>query len=337
MGSNVQSVLRSTGTGTASLQSRNFHFGTGDVEKGPTNTTLYYAAIDPPGGAAGANTVYINKASGGPSIYTFGHQPVNIINFTNALSGSFFTTTKQVVDWYMTKNDMTIVSRRFREIPRSRGLVYYLDIDQWACFSPDYLTTTAYDLSEVKGSASCVLAGYDGYTSAFPWSITFDGGTTYLNCTPINILDTVTAYTISVWFNSGITLADQTIFSLRGNVAMYLNGGGSAMRVDATIGGSPVSLINYVTSLTPGTWYNATVYYSDAESNVYLFINNVLQDNVNVNGNSSTTSNFGIGGDNLSNTKPYKGKFANIAIWDVALTDTERLNWWNECKADFGY
>jgi hypothetical protein len=335
MGGNVQSVLRSTGTGTASLQSRNFHFGTGDVEKGPTNTTLYYAAIDPPGGVPGANTVYINKASGGPSIYTFAHQPANIINFTNALAGSSFTTTKEVVDWYMTQTDKTIVSRRFRQIPNSAKALYYLDIDQWACFSPDASTTTTYDLSEVKGSASCVVSAYEGYAGGFPWCIVFDGISSYLICTPGNILDTLPAYTISVWFKSGTTLTDQMIFSTPGNVEMYLNGSGTSMRVDTTIGGNTVTLYAY--SLTPETWYNATVYYADAESNVYLFINNVVQDTVNINGNSSVSTKFLIGGDNLANPTPFKGRFANIALWGVALTDHERLDWWNECKADFGY
>jgi len=52
---------------TLALKKGNFWIGTGDVDKGPTSSTGYNNGITPP---SGGYTIYLNKASGGPSIYT---------------------------------------------------------------------------------------------------------------------------------------------------------------------------------------------------------------------------------------------------------------------------
>jgi hypothetical protein len=52
---------------TLALKKGNFWIGTGDVGKGPTSSTGFYNGITPP---SGGYTIYLNKASGGPSIYT---------------------------------------------------------------------------------------------------------------------------------------------------------------------------------------------------------------------------------------------------------------------------
>ena len=60
-------IKYSTGSESLALKKGNWWIGTGDVPKGPTNTTGYYNGITPP---AGGYTIYLNKASQGPSIYT---------------------------------------------------------------------------------------------------------------------------------------------------------------------------------------------------------------------------------------------------------------------------
>ena len=52
---------------TLALKKGNFWIGTGDVGKGPTSSTGYYNGITPP---SGGYAIYLNKVSGGPSIYT---------------------------------------------------------------------------------------------------------------------------------------------------------------------------------------------------------------------------------------------------------------------------
>jgi hypothetical protein len=69
---------------TLALKKGNFYIGTGDVGKGPTSSTGYYNGITPP---SGGYTIYLNKASGGPSIYTVNTE-AQLTGLTNTLSVS---------------------------------------------------------------------------------------------------------------------------------------------------------------------------------------------------------------------------------------------------------
>ena len=68
-----------------------------------------------------------------------------------------------------------------------------------------------------------------------------------------------------------------------------------------------------------------------------LYINGTYDNGVSTSGSSGISTKFFIGGDNIGNPTPYKGRFANIALWNTFLTDAQVTRWWNECKADFGY
>ncbi len=67
---------------TLALKKGNYWIGTGDVGKGPTSTTDYWNGITPP---AGGYTIYLNKASGGPSIYTAANDS-QLVSLTNTIS-----------------------------------------------------------------------------------------------------------------------------------------------------------------------------------------------------------------------------------------------------------
>jgi hypothetical protein len=69
---------------TLALKKGNFYIGTGDVGKGPTSSTGYYNGITPP---SGGYTIYLNKDSGGPSIYTVNTE-AQLTGLTNTLSVS---------------------------------------------------------------------------------------------------------------------------------------------------------------------------------------------------------------------------------------------------------
>ena len=60
-------IKYSTTSQSLALKTGNYYIGTGDVGKGPTSSTDYYNGITPP---SGGYTIYLNKASGGPSIFT---------------------------------------------------------------------------------------------------------------------------------------------------------------------------------------------------------------------------------------------------------------------------
>jgi hypothetical protein len=69
---------------TLALKKGNFYIGTGDVGKGPTSSTGFYNGLTPP---SGGYTIYLNKASGGPSIYTVTTE-AQLTGLTNTLSVS---------------------------------------------------------------------------------------------------------------------------------------------------------------------------------------------------------------------------------------------------------
>jgi hypothetical protein len=78
------SIKYSTSAQTLALKKGNYWIGTGDVGKGPTSVTDYYNGITPP---SGGYTIYLNKASGGPSIYTAANDS-QLISLTNTISVS---------------------------------------------------------------------------------------------------------------------------------------------------------------------------------------------------------------------------------------------------------
>ena len=75
-------IKYSTSAQTLALKKGNFWIGTGDVGKGPTSVTDYYNGITPP---SGGYTIYLNKASGGPSIYTAANDS-QLVSLTNTIS-----------------------------------------------------------------------------------------------------------------------------------------------------------------------------------------------------------------------------------------------------------
>ena len=84
-------IKYSTDSQSLALKKGNFYIGTGDVGKGPTSTTGYYNGITPP---AGGYTIYLNKASGGPSIYVASNDS-ELISITNKIAGESYSTAAQ--------------------------------------------------------------------------------------------------------------------------------------------------------------------------------------------------------------------------------------------------
>jgi hypothetical protein len=75
-------IKYNTSAETLALKKGNFWIGTGDVGKGPTSSTGYYNGITPP---TGGYTIYLNKETGGPSIYTVNTE-AQLTGLTNTIS-----------------------------------------------------------------------------------------------------------------------------------------------------------------------------------------------------------------------------------------------------------
>ena len=75
-------IKYNTSAETLALKKGNFWIGTGDVGKGPTSSTGFYNGITPP---SGGYTIYLNKATGGPSVYTVSNES-QLTALTNSIS-----------------------------------------------------------------------------------------------------------------------------------------------------------------------------------------------------------------------------------------------------------
>jgi hypothetical protein len=116
------SINYSTYAQTLALKKGNFWIGPGDVGKGPTSTTDYWNGITPP---AGGYTIYLNKASGGPSIYTAANDST-LISLSNTIAGQTFATVAAALDWFATQTDKMVFDMDYPAIV-TNGLVLNLD------------------------------------------------------------------------------------------------------------------------------------------------------------------------------------------------------------------
>jgi hypothetical protein len=198
------SIKYTTGSESLALKKGNFWIGTGDVGKGPTNTTGYWNGITPP---EGGYTIYLNKETGGPSIYTVSNDD-QLISLTNSIAGTSYTTANECLVYFAGQTDKLCVNIDYEGIITD-GLIVNVD----AGFTPSYPKngTTIYDIASnpVNGSlingptfnssdgGSIVLDGVDDYivgSLVVPASFTF-------NCIfkPTNI--TVWSPEFNIWQN----------------------------------------------------------------------------------------------------------------------------------------
>lgn len=96
-------VIKYATSGSADNARRkgNYLVGESTVGYGPTSTTGFYNGITPP---EGGYTLYINKETGGPSIYVF-TGGTELLNFCNNNLSANQTTVFGVIDWINQQND----------------------------------------------------------------------------------------------------------------------------------------------------------------------------------------------------------------------------------------
>jgi hypothetical protein len=174
---------------TLALKKGNFYIGTGDVGKGPTSSTGYYNGITPP---SGGYTIYLNKETGGPSIYTVTTE-AQMVSLTNTIGAQSFTTSGQCLNWFATQTDKMIFNIDYPAIV-TNGLLLNFD----AAFTPSYPTTgtTLYDTSSVGNNGT--LANGPTFSSANGGGIVLDGTDDTYSITGISM--GTSAFTLDCWF-----------------------------------------------------------------------------------------------------------------------------------------
>ena len=177
-------IKYSTGSETLALKKGNLYIGTGDVGKGPSDTTGYYNGVSP---SSGGYVIYMNK-TGAPGNLSYHNAPTDeaLISFTNNLAGQSYTGVNQCLVYYAGQTDKVCVNRDYESII-TNGLVLNLD----AGFTPSYPTsgTTWYDIS--TGGNNGALTNGPTFNSGGGGSIVFDGVDDYVDIpsTSLNIVN----------------------------------------------------------------------------------------------------------------------------------------------------
>ena len=326
-------IKYSTSAQTLALKKGNFWIGTGDVGKGPTSTTDYYNGITPP---SGGYTIYLNKASGGPSIYTAANDS-QLISLSNTIAGQTFATAAAALAWFATQTDKMVFDIDYEAIV-TNGLVLNVD----AGFTPSYPTTgtTWYDVSSSGNSGT--LTNGPTFNSANSGSIVFDGTNDYYQLSQNIFNTTYPGVTFGAWVYlngsiSGALIAGVWNQSANGDqAALFIFSNGPFIAVsDGVTGENGAGASN---TLNVSQWYYIAASWNSNRTYKYYQNGSLLGTGTQGgNGwNSSSTANFEIGGENQANIRYFNGRIACSQVYNRTLSDSEVLQNFNAQKGRFG-
>jgi len=325
-------IKYSTSAQTLALKKGNFWIGTGDVGKGPTSITDYWTAISPP---SGGYTIYLNKATQGPSIFTV-TSDAQLISLTNKIANTSYTTVGASLDWYNTQSDKMVFNIDYPTIV-TNGLVLNFD----AGFTPSYPKngTTIYDVS--SGGNNGTLVNGPTFSSTNGGSIVFDGTNTYVAASFTNLGFDV-PWTIGCWFNTSVAQSNSVgLFNLSYFPELMMTTDGkvflwNSIGPDAgTVTGYPS--IMSTNSYNDGQWYYAVGSYNTGGL-AKLYINGTLI-------NYASYAPYGLraiyngvymGSEFNNGPKIFNGKIASGIVYNRELSATEILQNFNAQKSRFG-
>jgi len=155
-------------TQTLALKEGNFWIGTGDVAKGPTSSSDYWNGITPP---SSGYTIYLNKASQGPSIYV-AQNSTELIFLTNQIGSQSFTTVAQCLNWYRIQTDKMVFNIDYPAIPTS-GVTFISDVG--TTLSYPLSATTSYSMDPVGNGGFAEYQNGASYISEYGGGFVFDG------------------------------------------------------------------------------------------------------------------------------------------------------------------
>lgn len=327
-------IKYNTSTESLSLKKNNFYIGTGDVGKGPTSSTGYYNGITPP---SGGYTIYLNKASGGPSIYTVSND-AQLISLTNSIAVASYTTANECLVYFAGQTDKICVNRDYEGIVTD-GLVFNLD----AGFTPSYPKSgTSWGDISLSGNTGTLTNG-PTFSTDVGGNIAFDGSDDLVNCG--NILNyTSQNFSFNVWFKitnmnpSGRSGAGNYLFNkgfegVNGYICRITPAG--AARFGTIQSGAGQFSGTDSGFVTANTWCN--ICFTRNGSTILAYFNGVNatgESDPHVNPTSSST-NLNIGLNNGTNWYMF-GSVAIFMSYNKALSATEVLQNYNAQKGRFG-
>jgi hypothetical protein len=322
-------ILFSTGsTPTGCLRKGNILIANNLIEYG----TSFFSGITPP---SGGYSLYLNKASGGPSIYCPSND-TQLINITNkniagtVASPANYNTAAQCLDYFAGQTDKLATNFDYPNVVNSSSL---LNLD--AGFVGSYPTTasTWYDISGNTNNGT--LTNGPVFTSANTGSFIFDGTDDFVSAGSLNLRQN---FTLAGWYKPSV-LNGFAIFgqgTQAANVGLhiwYINN--SQIRF-----GMFANDTDFTVSTSVNNWYYiACTYNNSSPFTKQLYINGVAQSGTPAQVQSAYTGTgiLRLGATYSSGGNYASGSFAYMTLYNRILSSTEVLQNYNALKGRFGY
>jgi hypothetical protein len=187
-------IKYSTTGDTFSLKKGNFFIGVGDVGKGPSTSTQTYNGVSP---VASGYTIYIyNPAQASNVSFYSANNDLELITFTNNISGQSFTGITECFNWYATQTNYVCVNRDYGTLV-TNGLISAYDFG----FTPSYPRSgnTLYDIS--YSGANMTLYNSPQYSSQYGGGIMLDNVNDYIRTFGLNLNNLAASnnFTVGFW------------------------------------------------------------------------------------------------------------------------------------------
>ena len=322
-------IKYNTSAETLALKKGNFWIGTGDVSKGPTSSTGYYNGITPP---LGGYVIYLNKETGGPSIYTVTTE-VQMVSLTNSIGSQNFTTSGQCLNWFATQTDKMIFNRDYEPIV-TNGLVLNLDDG----FTPSYPTIGITNYSITSGNFIGTLTNGVTFGTQSSGVLIFDGVDDYLptsaNATDLGLNG---SFTIQMCLKPYVV--SPTVTNVTNKGLILCSNGGTNKYLHILIRDQKFMLGFYSNDLygsqllSANTWYIVTFRYNSETQKRSILINGVLDSedtSVAFSGGTAPVVICGV------YNQPFNGEMSSTFIYNRALTNNEVLQNYNALKGRYG-
>ena len=318
----------------------NMHLGVSNsVGYGPTATTDFWNGYTP--GASGY-TIYVNKVSNGPSIFS----PANdteLINTAKYIATSInlnptITTAVQAISWINSQSDMICVNYDYPSIV-TNGLVALLD----SSFTTSYPKggTGWKDLSDTQ--ATSTLINGVSYVTNNSGSLSYSSAS--LQYVELTDLGNLSNFTVSCWFKlntlpttSGAAAVVTNVFDLASklNFAIGLNRSPSSANICGGFYDGAWRTTNGFTPAT-GSWYSVDVTYNG--SRIIQYLNGSPQSTLAYSG-TPQSSGLGVRIGRRWDTAPSSVDFINgeipfVSIYNRALSESEIASNYNATSSRF--
>ena len=320
-------IKYSTDTQTLALKKGNYWIGTGDVGKGPTSSTDYWNGITPP---TGGYTIYLNKASNGPSIYTPSNDS-QLITITNRIAGASYTTINECFNYFNGQSDKMVVNRDVEGIVTD-GLQLYLDAGLLPSYPQNGTTwtdLTGLRTATINGSYS-FNTGNGGYFDGFGINSSY----ITINNPPTATISAATIQCVVMYTDT--QLENYSILRFR-----------NSSNAEVKLGGDFNSFNNIIMLLFNGRFTKFTL-----NQNVWNFVSAVgntsnLSTNISVNGGARTTTihetlsplTSPVAANMISrqdtSQQSLRGRLALVLYYNRALSRVEELQNYNAIRNRF--